>query len=116
MNQKTAQATRAPSSFAQSSRATCASSCAMIASASPVAATAFGLSTIVGRSTPQLIGERSSSLTSSAVPCLNPIRRCASASADSHDGCTSTSARPRIANSRTTASSITPTSSSSGIA
>src|SRR3546814_18192294 len=36
----------------------------MIASASLAAATALGLSTIVGRSTPQLIGERSSVLTS----------------------------------------------------
>src|SRR3546814_17529988 len=72
----------------------------MIASASPEAATAFGLSTIVGRRTPQLIGERSSLLTSSAVPCFNPMRRFASASAESHDPSTRVSALPHIANKR----------------
>ncbi len=69
---------------------------------------------MVGRNTPQLIGERSSSLTSSAVPCLNPIRRCASASADSQAPSTSTSARRRMANSRNTATAIIANISASG--
>ena len=86
-------ATRASSSLIQSSRATCASSWAMIASASPDASTARLLSRMTGRIRPQLIGEASSSLVSSAVPCLNPIRRCARASALSQWPSTSTSAR-----------------------
>ena len=53
------------------------------------------LSRITGRIRPQLIGEASSSLVSSAVPCLKPMRRCARARALSQWPSTSTSARAR---------------------
>jgi hypothetical protein len=55
---------------------------------------------MIGRIMPQLTGECSSSLTSSAVPCLKPMRRCARASAASHGASTSTAARRCIAKSR----------------
>ena len=67
----------------------------MIASASPDASTARLLSRMTGRIRPQLIGEASSLLVSSAVPCLKPIRRWARASALSQWPSTRTSARAR---------------------
>ena len=76
----------------------------MIASASPDASTARVLSRITGRISPQLIGDDSSLLVSSAVPCLNPMRRCARARALSQWPSTSTSARALSAISRASAS------------
>ena len=109
-------ATRASISLAQSRRATCASSWAMIASASSDAPSASSLSRITGRIRPQLIGELSSELVSKAVPLLKPMRRWAWASALSHTGSTSTWARPRRPNRRSKAMSVTSSSAMAGTA
>src|SRR6185437_3187616 len=65
---------------------------------------------------PQLIGEARSSLVSSAVPCLNPIRLCARARALSQCPSTSTSARAWSATRRASARKVMNSRAAAGIA